>query len=75
MRKAILILMIFLPPVRNPRNQKTIPGIPPPDDHTVNEDGARHEPGLNAPYKNCISCHGSGLKGSVLLRMPWKKMG
>ena len=37
----------------------------PPSDHTLSKDGARHKPGLNSPLENCISCHGSDLKGGT----------
>ena len=32
-------------------------------DHTVNEHGVLHKSGLNDPTTNCVSCHGSDLKG------------
>ena len=35
----------------------------PPADHTINEDGIKHKPGLNKPLDNCVSCHGGDLKG------------
>ena len=34
-----------------------------PSDHTVNEHGVLHKSGLNDPTTNCVSCHGSDLKG------------
>ncbi len=34
-----------------------------PSDHTVNKDGVKHKTGLSNPPQNCVSCHGSDLKG------------
>ena len=34
-----------------------------PADHTLNKGGHRHKSGLNTPAANCVSCHGSDLKG------------
>jgi mono/diheme cytochrome c family protein len=35
----------------------------PPADHTISKDGFMHKSGLDQPLTNCISCHGSDLKG------------
>ncbi len=35
----------------------------PPSSHTVNKNGILHRPGLTDPLTNCVSCHGSDLKG------------
>ena len=37
----------------------------PPSDHTISKDGAKHKSGLNTPMENCITCHGSDLKGGT----------
>lgn len=34
-----------------------------PSDHTISQDGVLHKPGLNDPTNNCISCHGTDLRG------------
>lgn len=34
-----------------------------PSDHTVNKNGVMHKSGLTNPTSNCVSCHGSDLKG------------
>jgi hypothetical protein len=34
-----------------------------PSSHTVSKDGVMHMPGLTNPTTNCVSCHGSDLKG------------
>lgn len=34
-----------------------------PADHTVNKNGVMHKSGLTNPSSNCVSCHGSDLKG------------
>jgi mono/diheme cytochrome c family protein len=36
-----------------------------PADHTVNKGGVYHKTGLNDPLTNCVSCHGSDLKGGT----------
>ena len=36
----------------------------PPADHTISKDGHKHKSGLTNPTVNCISCHGSDLRGS-----------
>ena len=35
----------------------------PPSDHTVSKNGVKHKNGLSSPIANCISCHGSDLRG------------
>lgn len=37
----------------------------PPSDHTISEDGFMHKRGLEQPLTNCVSCHGSDLKGGT----------
>jgi len=37
----------------------------PPADHTISQDGFMHKSGLNQPLANCVSCHGSDLKGGT----------
>ena len=37
----------------------------PPADHTISEDGYMHMTGLSQPLVNCVSCHGSDLKGGT----------
>ena len=34
-----------------------------PDGHSIDIDGQAHKPGLNDPFKNCVSCHGEDLRG------------
>ena len=34
-----------------------------PSDHTVNKNGVMHKSGLTNPLNNCVSCHGSDLRG------------
>jgi mono/diheme cytochrome c family protein len=36
-----------------------------PSDHTINKGGTYHKAGLNDPMTNCVSCHGSDLKGGT----------
>ena len=35
-----------------------------PADHTINKNGFMHKDGLATPMANCITCHGSDLKGA-----------
>jgi hypothetical protein len=58
----ILIPAIFIIYACSSSNE-TSPASNIPTDHTVNEKGTMHKPGLNNPTVNCISCHGSDLKG------------
>ena len=37
----------------------------PPPDHTITKDGYMHKSGLEQPLVNCVSCHGSDLKGGT----------
>jgi hypothetical protein len=37
----------------------------PPPDHTISKDGFMHKSGLEQPLLNCVSCHGSVLKGGT----------
>jgi hypothetical protein len=38
----------------------------PPADHTISNDGFMHKSGLGQPLVNCVSCHGSDLKGGTV---------
>jgi len=38
----------------------------PPSDHTISNDGFMHKSGLGQPLVNCVSCHGSDLKGGTV---------
>jgi len=41
------------------------PKYNPPADHTISKDGFMHKNGLDQPLTNCVSCHGSDLKGGA----------
>jgi len=45
--------------------EKNNPKYNPPADHTISKDGSMHKSGLEQPLANCISCHGSDLKGGT----------
>jgi len=34
-----------------------------PADHTINNGGHYHKPGLTNPTVNCVMCHGADLRG------------
>ena len=41
------------------------PKYNPPADHTISKGGFMHKNGLDQPLTNCVSCHGSDLKGGA----------
>lgn len=41
------------------------PEYNPPADHTISQDGYMHKSGFNDPLTNCVTCHGSDLKGGT----------
>lgn len=60
MMKSLLVLFsALLITCSSPSESK----YDPPADHTRSKDGAMHKPGLSDPIENCISCHGSDLRG------------
>ena len=42
-----------------------LPKYTPPAGHTISKDGFLHKSGLDQPLTNCVSCHGSDLKGET----------
>jgi hypothetical protein len=60
---SILFLMLFLIIACEKTNDQ--PKYNPPADHTISKDGFLHKSGLNQPLTNCVSCHGSDLKGGT----------
>lgn len=52
-------LSMFLINCSSPTDSK----FNPPSDHTINKNGAKHKSGLSSPLANCVSCHGSNLRG------------
>lgn len=60
---SIILLMLVL--IIACENENDLPEYNPPADHTVNEDGFMHKSGLTQPLANCVSCHGSDLKGGT----------
>lgn len=42
-----------------------LPKYSPPADHTISKDGYLHKSGLDQALTNCVSCHGSDLKGGT----------
>jgi len=61
----VWVLMIFLTAAGISSCEKTneLPDYSPPSDHTINKEGALHKSGLDQPLTNCVSCHGSDLRG------------
>ena len=60
---SILFLMLFLIIACEKTND--LPKYNPPADHTISKDGFLHKSGLDQPLTNCVSCHGSDLKGGT----------
>ena len=64
MKKIFLILVaIFIFSCSSSTDSDGKSKYDPPADHTVSKDGAKHQPGLNDPLNNCVSCHGEDLRG------------
>lgn len=55
----ILFMLVLIIGCEKTNNSKYTP----PADHTISKDGFMHKSGLDQPLTNCISCHGSDLKG------------
>jgi cytochrome c553 len=64
MRKLILLAgLLVLTACSNPTSSNN--NANPPASHTINKGGHLHKSGLNDPLTNCVSCHGSDLKGGT----------
>lgn len=61
----ILIILLLVVTISSCEKTNDLPKYSPPSDHTVSKDGALHLSGLDEPLTNCISCHGSDLKGGI----------
>jgi hypothetical protein len=62
-RYVILVfILIFLVSCKSTTEPET--NNNPPEDHTVSKEGKMHKTGLKDPGTNCVSCHGSDLRGS-----------
>ena len=60
---SILFLLLILIIACEKTND--LPKYNPPVDHTISKDGFFHKSGLDQPLTNCVSCHGSDLKGGT----------
>ncbi len=60
---SILFLLLILIIACEKTND--LPKYTPPADHTISKDGFLHKSGLDQPLTNCVSCHGSDLKGGT----------
>ena len=63
MKIAILLLLVVL--ISACAKNSDLPKYSPPSDHTISKNGAIHKSGLNQPLTNCVSCHGSDLRGGT----------
>ncbi len=61
MKFLLVVLFILFTSCSAPSENKS--KYDPPSDHTVSKEGAKHKPGLKNPLDNCVSCHGSDLRG------------
>ena len=59
---AILVLLLMATSCSKEDNGSD---YDPPADHTISKSGYLHKDGLNNPQTNCITCHGSDLKGGT----------
>ena len=57
---AILFLALFIA-----CEKSNVQKYNPPADHTIRKDGYMHKSGLAQPLVNCVTCHGSDLKGGT----------
>ena len=60
---SILLLMLVLISACEKTNDQS--KYNPPADHTVSNDGLMPKSGLDQPLTNCVSCHGSDLRGGT----------
>jgi hypothetical protein len=63
---SLLIPFTFILILSCSKGSDTVNGpgsVNPPADHTVNNSGIRHKPGLQNATQNCVSCHGQDLTG------------
>ena len=60
---SILFLLLILIIACEKTND--LPKYDPPADHTISKDGFLHKSGHDQPLTNCVSCHGSDLKGGT----------
>ena len=63
-RRIIVLVFILLFFVSCDKSTDPQSNYNPPEDHSISKDGAMHKPGLGDPETNCVSCHGSNLRGS-----------
>lgn len=63
MKFLVVILLVVL--ISSCEKNDNISKYSPPSDHTISKHGALHKSGLDKPETNCISCHGSDLKGGT----------
>ena len=61
----ILIKILLVVLISSCEKTNDIPKYSPPTDHTISKDGTMHKSGLDQPLTNCVSCHGSDLKGGT----------
>jgi hypothetical protein len=62
--KASILFLILIPVIACEKTNE-LPKYTPPADHTISKDGFLHKNGLDQPLSNCVSCHGSDLKGGT----------
>lgn len=62
--KISIVFLLFLLISACAKNND-IPKYSAPTDHTISKDGTMHKSGLNQPLTNCVSCHGSDLRGGT----------
>lgn len=63
--EKVSILFLLLIFIISCEKTNDLPKYNPPADHTISKDGFLHKSGLDQPLTNCVSCHGSDLKGGT----------
>ncbi|WP_167614924.1 hypothetical protein [Maribellus sediminis] len=59
----ILTILLLFVLIVSCEKENEMSNYNPPADHSVSKDGIMHKSGLNQPLDNCVSCHGTDLKG------------
>jgi len=55
--------IVLTKPPRKKSDKKGDDSYGAPDNHTIDNSGVYHKPGLHDPMTNCVSCHGDDLRG------------
>lgn len=62
---SILSIFLLIVLISSCKKKEISPDYSPPADHTISKDGFMHKSGLDQAETNCVSCHGSDLRGGT----------